>query len=363
MRTKLIPLALLAAAALPLEAQGVSDGTVILGPQFVSYKFGSGSGAKTVTELAIPFAVIVPFGERFSIDLSSAFANAQVKTAGTTTSSAISGLTDTQLRGNYTLGDNLAVVTLGVNLPTGRYTVPQAEQDAAGQIGSNFLVFPVSSMGSGLAATGGIAVARPVGSWNLGIGGSFRRSTQFDAYQLAASNVLRFQPGDEIRVRLGLDRPVGDGQFALGVTYSKFGNNAANDTTFGTGDRALTQASLVRPFGSGDLQVSVWDLYRAKGELTSGASSPWENVANVNLALGFNAGNVYVQPSAEERAWQRDGNKAGLLTNLAVRFRFSAGVFSVNPTVGYSIGKLYPEGGGPTTDITGFKGTLLIRVH
>ncbi|HLA90218.1 MAG TPA: hypothetical protein VJL28_07310 [Gemmatimonadaceae bacterium] len=363
MRTKLIPLALLAAAALPLGAQGVSDGTVILGPQFVSYKFGSGSGAKTVTELAIPFAVILPFGERFSIDISSAFANAQVKTEGSSTSSTISGLTDTQLRGNYTLGDNLAVLTLGVNLPTGRYTVPQAEQDAAGQIGSNFLVFPVPSMGGGLAATGGIAVARPVGSWNLGIGGSFRKATEFDAYELAAANKLRFQPGDEIRVRLGLDRPVGDGLFAMGVTYSKFGNNAANDTTFGTGDRALAQATYARPLGSGDLQLQVWDLYRAKGELTSGSSSPWENVANVNLAIGFNAGNVYVQPSAEERIWQRDGTKAGLLTNLAVRFRFNTGSFSVNPTVGYSIGKLYAEGGGSTTDITGFKATLLIRLH
>ena len=362
MRTKLIPLALLAAATLPLGAQGVSDGTVILGPQFVSYKFGSGASARTVTELAIPFAVIIPFGERFTIDISSAFANAQVKAAGATTSK-ISGLTDTQVRGNLTFGDNLAVFTLGVNLPTGRYTVPQAEQEAAGQIGSNFLVYPVPSMGNGLAATGGIAIARPIGSWNLGVGGSFRHSTAFDAYQLAAANKLRFQPGDEVRVRLGLDRPVGDGQFALGVTYSKFGNNAANDATFGTGDRALAQASLVRPLGSGDLQLTAWDLYRAKGKLTSGDVSPWENVANVNLAIGFNAGGLYLQPSAEERVWQRDGNKAGLLTNVAVRFRFNAGVFSVNPTVGYSIGKLYAEGGGPTTDITGFKGTLLIRVH
>jgi hypothetical protein len=35
----------------------------------------------------------------------------------------------------------------------------------------------------------------------------------------------------------------------------------------------------------------------------------------------------------------------------------------VNPSAGYAIGTLYQQNGGPTTDITGFKGTLLIRLN
>lgn len=362
MRTTLIPIAFLAAVALPLGAQGIADGSIIAGPQFVNYKFGTGAGAKTVTELGVPFAVILPFGNKFAMDFSSSYANVQVKTEGSTATSSINGLTDTQVRGNLTLGDNVGVLTIGVNLPTGQYTVPGPQQDAAGQIGNDFLVYPVSSMGNGLSTTGGLGFAWAVGSWNLGVGGSFRHSSAFDAYQVA-STVLRFQPGDEVRLRVGLDRPVGDGRISIGVTYSKFGNDAANDTTFGTGDRALGQASLYLPTGSGDFQISAWNLYRAQGQLNSGSKSPWENVSNVNVALGFNSGGLYIQPSLEGRFWQVDSYHAGTLANIGIRLRFNMGALSVNPSAGYALGKLYQSGTSVTTDITGFKGMLLIRLN
>jgi hypothetical protein len=366
MRTKLVPLALLAVTALSLGAQGVSDGSVIVGPQFVSYKFGTGAAARTVTELGVPFAVILPFGRRFTVDVSASYANVRVSAKGSagsdSTFSSINGLTDTQIRGNVTLGDNVGVLTFGVNLPTGQYTVPPGQQEAAGQIGNNFLLYPVSSFGNGLGATGGLALATALGDWNLGVGGSFRHSTVFDAYQVS-SGVLRFQPGDEARLRVGLDRPVGDGRFAVGVTWSKFGNDAANDTTFGTGDRAMAQASLSVPVGTGDFQISAWNLYRAKGELISGNPSPWENVANVNVAIGFNAGGLYIQPSAEGRVWQVDGYLAGALGSAGLRLRFNMGAFSVNPSAGFTVGRLFTRGSAATTDITGFRGTLLIRLH
>ena len=136
------------AAAAPLAAQDPSSTAVIIDPQYVSYTLGSGSTARTISQLGIPFAVIVPFSDRFNIDISSSYANSQVKVPGSATSS-ISGLTDSQVRGNLTLGDNAAVITLGVNLPTGQYKVPDAQQAAAGQIGNDFLIYPVTSMGNG----------------------------------------------------------------------------------------------------------------------------------------------------------------------------------------------------------------------
>ena len=358
MRTPLRSLAILAAAALPLAAQGIADGTVIAGPQFVSYTFGTGASAKSVNQVSIPFAIIIPFGERFTFDVSSSYANSQVRAGGATTSS-ISGLTDTQLRGNLMVGDNAAIFTVGVNIPTGKYTIATDQQEAAGQIGNDFLVYPVSGMGNGLGATGGVAIAKSLGTWNLGLGGSFRHSTQFDAYQ-QTTGALRFTPGDEYRVRAGLDRPVGDGRFSVGLTYSKFGKDAADTKTFSTGDRALGQLNYSTAMGTGDFQVSAWNLYRAAGEQFGGVAAPWENVANVNVAVGFNAGSLYVQPSAEARAWNVDGNKAGQLGTVGLRLRFNMGALSVNPSGQYTIGKLYTGG---TTDVKGFRAGVLIRIQ
>jgi hypothetical protein len=351
-------------AALPLAslgAQGVGEVTVIVNPQIVNYKFGTGNAAKTVTQLSSPIVFIIPLTDRFNLDISTSYANTEVK-VGSGVTSKISGLTDTQLRGNFTVGDNAAIFTVGVNLPTGKYTVAEPQQEAAGQIGNDFLLYPVSSMGSGLGATGGVAFAKSAGDWNLGFGGSFRHSTQFDAYKVA-SKVLRFTPGDEFRARIGADRPVGDGRLALAVTYSKFSNDLADSTTFATGDRALAQASLVVPVGSGDLQIVGWNLYRAQGQLIGGIS-PWANVANMNVALGFRLGDLYVQPSAEGRFWNQGGNKAGTLGNVGLRFRFNVGDISINPSATYAKGTLYSTiVGGGTTDVTGYRASILIRLR
>jgi hypothetical protein len=360
MRTRLLSLAVLLATAVPLAAQDPSSAAIILDPQYVSYQLGTGATARTISQLGVPFAVIVPFSDRFNIDISSSYANSQVKVPGTATS-AITGFTDAQVRGNLTLGDNAAVLTLGVNLPSGQYKVPDGQQTAAGQIGNDFLIYPVTSMGNGLAATGGIGFAQSLGTWNLGIGASFRYSTAFDAYQVQTS-VLRFTPGNEARIRVGLDRPVGDGSFNVSVTYSKFGKDQADSTSFATGDRALAQSALAVPMGSGrDLLLSAWDLYRGTGQQL-GASSPWENVGNAGVAIGFQMGDLYVQPNIEERIWNVDGNRAGLLTNAGVRLRFALAGLSVNPSVTYSFGSLYTIG-QPATDVTGFKASLLIRLH
>ena len=146
------------------------------------------------------------------------------------------------------------------------------------------------------------------------------------------------------------------------MTYSKFGKDAVSDSTFGSGDRALMQSALSIPMGGADLLVSGWDLYRAKGKQLGNVDSPWENVLNGGVALGWNMGDVYVQPNVEERLWNVDGNKAGLLTNIGVRLRFNWAGLSMNPSAGYSIGSLYTIG-QPATDVTGFKAALLIRLH
>lgn len=342
-----------------LDAQGIAGVSAIGGPQYVNYKISISGAAKSVTQLSIPIAVIVPITDRLTLDVSSAWADSRVSSNGTETSK-INGLTDTQVRGNFSMFDGTAIFTLGVNVPTGMYKVPDAQQEAAGQIGNDFLLYPVSSMGSGGAVTGGVAVARTAGAWNLGLGGSFRYSQPFDAYEIQNA-VLRFEPGSETRLRLGADRAVGYGRLSLAATYSAFTDDKADSTTFATGARTLGQASFYWPTDNGnDWTISVWDLYRAQGQQI-GTAAPSENISNLNVAYGMYFGDVYVQPSLEGRAWTRDGEKAGTTGAGGVRLRFDAMGMSINPSVTYSIGSVYPAGGGSSIDVSGLRFSLLVR--
>lgn len=362
MRRTLTALTFASACAATAEAQGLRDISTIFGPQYVNYKIGTGTTEKTVSQLSIPIVFIMPLTDKLALDVSTSYAQSRVSVHGIE-SSKIHGLTDTQIRVNYTLGDDRAVFTLGVNAPTGMYRVPDKQQEAAGQIGSEFLLYPVSSMGSGAATTGGVALAWSVGEWNLGFGGSYRYSAPFDAYQVQ-TNVLRFEPGTESRLRIGLDRAVGDGRLSLAGTYSMFSDDRADSTTFATGARSLGQASLFLPTPYGEVSIGAWDLYRAEGQRI-GAVAPWENILNANVAFGFTRGGLYVQPSIEGRSWIRAGFKAGTVGTGGVRFRFTVGPLSVNPSVTYAIGSVYPDPSGSSASIAvkGLRTTLLIRIH
>jgi hypothetical protein len=111
------------------------------------------------------------------------------------------------------------------------------------------------------------------------------------------------------------------------------------------------------------LQIVGWNLYRAQGQLIGGIS-PWANIANMNVALGFRLGDLYIQPSAEGRFWNQGGNKAGTLANVGLRFRFNVGDISINPSATYATGTLYSTiAGGEKTDVTGYRASILIRLR
>lgn len=360
------PLALAATLALTagtLDAQlpgFLQDGSVIVQPTYTGLTFGSGADKRSVTQLALPVVLLFPVGERLSIDVTTAFASSNVEAAGSS-ASKISGLTDTQLRANYRLSGDQLLVTLGLNLPTGQYSVAEDQQEAAGQIGNDFLYYPISSMGNGFATTAGLAYARPVGDWNLGLGGSMRKSAEFSAFEVASDD-FRFQPADEYRLRLNADRPIGDGQVSLGLTYSAFGADLADTTTYSTGDRIILTGGWSFPFRGTQVFLSGWNLFRLEGEQLGGVA-PNENIFNVSAAVSFEVRDYLIQPSVETRLWQQGGARAGNQFNFGLRVRVPVAGTMLYPQVGFTTGNVYSTVDGAATSVSGLRLSVTARYN
>ena len=344
--------AALAAGASPAGAQTLFERSVRAGPQFVSYSLGD---AIDITELAVPVAVVVPVTSRLSMDVATAYASSTVDRG--TEKQTISGLTDTQLRANYTFGADFIVLTAGLNLPTGRETVNEDEIEAAGYIGNDFLAFPISNMGTGFAATGGIAVARPFGEWNVGFGASMRHASEYDAFEIADQK-YRFQPGDEYRARIGVDRAAGGGRVAFGVTYSAFGDDEDGQTTYSTGDRIIAQAAWSVPTRVADIFLAGWNLTRGKGDRAGGVEAPAENITNVGVTAGFRGLGTLIEPSAEFRRWTVDGDAFGTMVNLGLRTRVTAGAVDIYPGATWSTGSF---GEGSDDSLSGWRAIVTAR--
>ncbi|HEX7939375.1 MAG TPA: hypothetical protein VF483_10315 [Gemmatimonadaceae bacterium] len=365
MNARIVVAVALVASAMQLNAQSWRESSVRIAPQSYSFSIKTPINEK-VSETAIPLYVTVPVMPSLRIDIGTAFATANFSrqvpdsTGGTfsTTTSKLSGLTDTQIRVNYSLGEDLVVFTAGLNLPTGSATVRPDELDAATRIGSDFLSFPISGFGSGMGMTGGVAVSKPAGDWNLGFAASMRYASQYEPFKDAAGVATKFQPGAEIRTRVGLDHPLGDGRISFGLTYSKFGDDKANSATFNTGDRFIGQVVVNNAFQNGvDYTVAFWNLYRTSGTLINGSVSPSANISNALMAFGLRGpAGINVEPSVEARVFTQQGAQTSFLTNVGMRFVYNRGPWAVVPGFGFSVGQL------ETATVTGFHSTLAVRV-
>ncbi|HET7040493.1 MAG TPA: hypothetical protein VFI13_00675, partial [Gemmatimonadales bacterium] len=207
-------------AAAPLAAQGNSfydARSATTGVLFKTYSFGSGAQFEKASQFALPVSMIVPVNERLSFDLGTFYATTSTTTT-TGGSHSVTGLTDVQLRGAYTLGRDAAVLSVLVNLPTG-VKFDSADAVSAGAAASNFLLFPVNSYSNGLSVTSGVGLAKRVGEWGIGIAGSLRWTKEYSPYSGDLSD-LTYEPGIEGRIRVGADRSLGQARLRFGLTYS-----------------------------------------------------------------------------------------------------------------------------------------------
>lgn len=361
-----VPLAaLMTFAANEARGQSLLDASARAGVQYVSYRL-RGTVNERIDELAIPLVFNVPVRNRLALDLAGAYAVSTV-TVGDSTSE-LRGFTDSQLRANYTFGSDAVILTAGLNLPTGQATVGDAGLAAAGRIGNDFLAFPISNMGTGFGGTAGLAVARAAGAWSLGAGASVRHTVEYEPYRQGEIRV-RFQPGDEYRVRLGADRSAGSGRLAIGFTYSAFGRDAAGSFTFNTGDRYVGQVAYAGVLGGADLLVSSWNLLRAVGETLDGRPLPWENITNLSMGLGFSAGALRLEPNVELRAATRDGDggsllsaRSGRMVSFGLRSRVDVLGLSLSPSGGISTGRYLAPGTTASAELSGWRVALTGRV-
>lgn len=366
MMRRLVPVAL-ACAVQSLGAQSLFDIGARTAPQFHSYKIEAPSNT-TISEFVLPMFVSVPVAPRFSFDVGTSYAMSRVEVTGRP-KSEISGLTDTQIRANLVLGNDFMIFTGGVNLPTGQSQVKQDQLTAASLIGSDFLAFPISSMGTGLGGTGGVAVARPIGDWNFGFGLSMRQTAEYEPFNpVTGTTNLRYQPGNEYRGRVGLERPVGTGRFMVGLTYSTFGNDNLAGSVYNTGDRYWTQLDFNNSVGVGRLSLTGWNLLRTKGTLADSTLLDHENITNGQLAYGIPVGSsMVVEPNVEGRAWMQVGASTSYLGTFGLRMQIAAGAFTILPSAGFSIGQIAAAdpavGINTTANMTGFHGTLGIRLR
>jgi hypothetical protein len=336
---------------------------IIAGAEFYGVSFDPGLGAKSVSEIVAPLGVAIPVGPRFAFDAGTYLVSATRK-AETGETATISGLTDLTLRAGYQLVPDAVALTVSVNLPTGQSSLDADQVLVAGATATDLVPFPVTSFGSGFNVTSGAAVAVPVGGWALGAAGSFRFNGD---YQPSADTSVTLTPGAEYRLRLGMDRVVGQGRVSFGVTFSTFSRDEFGVDQVNGGQRLITQGSWSFPVGNANVALYLWDINRTS-DSTAAASCPFASCAQAKentVALGATAsvrtGRHTLRPALEyRRSWRGETALApyGSLVSIGARYFLQASDrFTVIPGLRLDVGSITGVG------LTGFSGSLTVRAN
>jgi hypothetical protein len=251
--------------SVPVAAQSKLVGfrSASLGVLYENWSFSDGAPQPTpsgdnivlidrASEISFPVAVSVPLGERWSVDLSTAYSAGRVSLRGVDPELnadhySLNGLTDTRVRVTGRLSP-LVSLTFGLNAPTGHTSLTSEELNAFRVLAAPALSFGVARLGSGVSGTAGVVLSRQIGAtWAGALGISYELRGTYDPGTLStALSNPDYSPSDALRVSLGLDGSVGQHGMTLGLSADFYPNHdQISDPLLPSGTTLTTQLGPV----------------------------------------------------------------------------------------------------------------------
>jgi len=253
-------LALTLALAVPAEGQVVAGG----GVDYRGYSFDEGLGADAAQLFMVPIAVRIPAGDRLMFDVFGAWAEGRVEQDNQVF--GLSGPVDTSVKASLQ-ATPWALVSVSANVPTGNSAHNGEEAIVASVLSTDLLGFRETTWGTGGAVTTSVASAATAGGFGIGVAAAYAVRAEFEPS--ADDPTLTYQPGNESRVRVGLDRNFGTSTLTAGATFVTYTDDKARGRNlFQAGNRLRFDASYAFRAGAGAWSIYAADLMRENGDLT-----------------------------------------------------------------------------------------------
>ena len=279
LRTWLVPIALLAAAAQTAQAQRHS---LAISPGVQTYSLADEMDVQSARLYIVPVAYDLSVSDKLSFDVYSAFARGEAKAGNET--HTLQGIVDTRVRASWT-ATPWAVLTFGVNIPTGNASHDASEAIVASALSTELLGFREALWGTGFGITSGIATASRIGETGVGLGVSYRVAGEFEPI---ADSSFAYAPGNEARVRLALDRNIGSSKLTFGVTFQNYtADEAQGRQLFAPGNRFRVDGTYSFRVGP----TSTWtlfatDVWRENGDVTLGLAQGGQIIGDTTFQAG-----------------------------------------------------------------------------
>ena len=188
--------------------------------------------------------------------ISSSFTLQVLNTPGMASSGsfAISGLSDTYVRGNYTFLDQKALVSVGLGVPSGQSKLDDKEFGMSQLLSHNAFRFRLPVFGQGFTGSAGLAYAFPVSEKLVaGVGFNYVYRAEYEP----VINVQNgYNPGDQFGGNVGMDFSLSENaRLTVDLIYSHYMPDKFDSIeVFESGDRLSINMGFF-------MQSDLWSFY------------------------------------------------------------------------------------------------------
>jgi hypothetical protein len=324
-------------AAAPIHAQTRS---VAGGVSFERYSFGdaSATGIESLTLLVLPFGAAASVTSRLNVEVNGAWARgALTRTDGS--ESTIQGLADTDVRARFAVIRDRLILSASYIAPTGNATQSTDESEVAGAVAADLLPFRISNWGQGGGFAADAALISRVGTTGVGLSVSYGVAGEFEPLDGEEAVYL---PGNQLQVRLALDRSVGAaGKATLQLSAHRFSDDQLDSRNlYRSGNRIQGILSYAFAIGTGSSAVA-WGgwMRRQRGtyldddEIADDRETPAQDLILIGGGLRVPVGPAALLPTVDARVFRSsDGVGQGYVAGAGLAAELRAGSLVLVPS-------------------------------
>ena len=366
-----------ALAAWSISASGAEAQSVAGGALLQTYTFGDAqaAGVERLRLLTLPWGASAQLGSVAAISLDGAWARGEATSEGGR-SATLSGLTDTNVAVTLGLGPDWLVISGDATLATGAGTLSLEESLVAGVVAADLLPFAIDTWGSGGSVGGSVAAATQLGAWGVGLAAGYRVAREFEPL---SDFSFGYRPGNQLQLRLALDRDVGVSTLSAVMGYQRFDDDELlGANLFRSGSRVQGLVSLAFPLGlRSSALVHVGVQHRSRGTLlldesllTGAGDSPSQQLFTVGADLRIPLGrSAALLPTTELRVFRaEDGasqgwvGTAGAQLDLRLAGNSTRTRLVLSPSARLRTGRVVVEEGAES-GLFGWEAGLVLRVE
>lgn len=230
-----------------------------------NYQNWSVADAFKFSESNVAVSLYVPAGKEWSFTLSSLPASL------TGDLNHLNGYTDTQIGMVYHVESPDVVVTLDMNLPTGKKELTQEEFETSMIISNSVFNLRAPNFGQGLNLYPGVLWAIPLNEdLVLGLGAAY----QYRGSYKPLANYDEYDPGDEIIATGGVDFRLAEATtLSADLVFTSYGTDKLGGVeVFSPGSKFLTNLQFTKSLGANELRLFTQYVAKSKGSIAVGTA-------------------------------------------------------------------------------------------